>query len=87
MSKEQISIQIPPEILKEIDKMAAAETKTRNNMLEVLILEAFQARLLANSAQLFEQLDRLADPNLTGEGLDKEIRRSHALVKTKRRNP
>jgi len=44
MNKEQISIRLPPEILQKIDKMAATETRTRNNMLEVLILEAIKAR-------------------------------------------
>jgi len=44
MNKEQISIRLPPEILKKIDELAAVETRTRNNMLEVLILEAIKAR-------------------------------------------
>jgi hypothetical protein len=44
MGKEQISIRLPPEILRKIDELAAAETRTRNNMIEVLVLEALKAR-------------------------------------------
>ena len=44
MGKEQISIRLPPEILQKVDELAANETRTRNNMLEVLILEAIKAR-------------------------------------------
>jgi hypothetical protein len=49
-------------------------------MLEVLILEAFQNRL-------FEQIDRLADKNATGEALDEEIRRAAVLTGTRRGRP
>jgi hypothetical protein len=44
MGKEQISIRLPPEILQKVDELATTETRTRNNMLEVLILEALKAR-------------------------------------------
>jgi hypothetical protein len=44
MGKEQISIRIEPETLRKIDELAAKEKRTRNNMLEVLILEALNAR-------------------------------------------
>jgi hypothetical protein len=44
MGKEQISIRLEPEILQKIDELAATEKRTRNNMLEVLILEALEAR-------------------------------------------
>jgi hypothetical protein len=44
MGKEQISIRLKPEILQTIDELAASEKRTRNNMLEVLILEALEAR-------------------------------------------
>jgi hypothetical protein len=44
MGKEQISIRLPPEILQKVDELADTETRTRNNMLEVLILEALKAR-------------------------------------------
>jgi hypothetical protein len=46
MGKEQISIRLEPEILQKIDELAANEKRTRNNMLEVLILEALEARKL-----------------------------------------
>jgi len=44
MGKEQISIRLSPEILEKIDELAASETRTRNNMIEVLIQEAINAR-------------------------------------------
>jgi hypothetical protein len=44
MSKEQISIRLEPAILKKIDELAKNENRTRNNMIEVLILEALKAR-------------------------------------------
>jgi hypothetical protein len=87
MGKEQISIRLPPEVLKKIDELAASETRTRNNMLEVLILEALASRLSDSNDRLFEQLDRLADKNLKGEALDEEIKRTHALIGTKRSRP
>jgi len=51
MRKEQFSVRLPPEILKKIDEQAEQETRTRNNMIEVLIAEAIKAReqkLIAN---------------------------------------
>jgi predicted transcriptional regulator len=80
MRKEQISIRLPSELLKQADKLAAAENRTRNNMLEVLILEALNGRL-------FEQLERLSDKNLKGEALDEEIKRASALAGTGRGRP
>jgi hypothetical protein len=50
MGKEQISIRLEPEILQKIDELAASENRTRNNMLEVLVLEAFKARNLTSEA-------------------------------------
>ena len=38
MGKEQISVRIPPDILQKIDELAAKEHRTRNNMMEVLIM-------------------------------------------------
>jgi hypothetical protein len=48
MGKEQISIRLDPEILRKIGELAANEKRTRNNMLEVLVLEAFETRNLAS---------------------------------------
>jgi hypothetical protein len=87
MGKEQISIRLPPEILKKIDELAAAETRTRNNMLEVLILEALSARLSSITDRLFEQFNRLADRNLTGEALNEEIKQASALIGAMRGRP
>jgi hypothetical protein len=44
MGKEQISIRLDPEILQKIDELAGNENRTRNNMLEVLVLEALKLR-------------------------------------------
>ena len=44
MGKEQLSIRLEPDVLKKIDDLAAKETRTRNNMLEVLVIEALEAR-------------------------------------------
>jgi hypothetical protein len=77
MGKEQISIQLEPKTLRQIDSLAANEKWTRNNMIEILILEAIRNRL-------FEQMKRLKDENLEGEALNEEIKRSHALMGTKR---
>jgi hypothetical protein len=44
MGKEQISIRLEPEVLQKIDVMAGQENRTRNNMLEVLLLEALKNR-------------------------------------------
>lgn len=44
MGKEQFSIRLEPEILQKIDELAAKENRTRNNMLEVLVIEALKAR-------------------------------------------
>ena len=44
MGKEQISIRLEPETLNKIDELAAKETRTRNNMIEVLIQEAITTR-------------------------------------------
>jgi hypothetical protein len=49
MGKEQISIRLEPEILQKIDDMAGKENRTRNNMLEVLIREALNARETSKS--------------------------------------
>jgi hypothetical protein len=48
MGKEQISIRLEPEILQKIDELAGNENRTRNNMLEVLILEALKTRTPSN---------------------------------------
>jgi hypothetical protein len=77
MGKEQISIRLEPEILRQIDNLAVIETRNRNNMIELLIFEAISDRLL-------EQMDRVNDPSLEGEALDEEIKRARALVKTRR---
>jgi hypothetical protein len=87
MGKEQISIRLPPEVLKKVDELAASETRTRNNMLEVLIFEALESRLSDINDRLFEQLDRLANKNLKGEALDEEIRRTNALIEVTRGRP
>ena len=44
MSKEQISIRLAPETLKKVDEIAVSETRTRNNVIEVLIVEAITIR-------------------------------------------
>ncbi|MDR0635817.1 MAG: ribbon-helix-helix protein, CopG family [Treponema sp.] len=44
MGKEQISIRLMPETLKKVDEIAVSETRTRNNMIEVLIAEAIAIR-------------------------------------------
>jgi hypothetical protein len=77
MGKEQISLRLESKILRQIDELAANENRTRDNMLEILSLEAINNRL-------FEQMERLADKNLEGKALDTEIKRSHALTGTKR---
>ena len=61
MGKEQISIRLEPEILSKIDELATKETRTRNNMIEVLIQEAINAR--DDNARIAE-LSRLPAPPL-----------------------
>jgi hypothetical protein len=85
MGKEQISIRLELKILQKIDEFAANEKRTRNNMIEVLIWEALEVRLSEISDRLFEQADRIMDKNLTKEDLEEEIKRTNALIGTKRR--
>jgi metal-responsive CopG/Arc/MetJ family transcriptional regulator len=80
MRKEQISIQIPSQLLKQVDRLAAVETMTRDIMLEVLIAEALNGRML-------DQIERLADESLEGEALVEEIKRADALTGTGRGRP
>jgi len=42
MEKVQISIRLPINILEAVDKMAEKETRNRNNMIEVLLMEAIK---------------------------------------------
>jgi hypothetical protein len=44
MSTEQLTIRLPPEMITQIDIQAEKETRSRNNMIEVLIKEALGAR-------------------------------------------
>jgi hypothetical protein len=44
MPTEQLTIRLPPEIITQIDIQAEKETRSRNNMIEVLIKEALIAR-------------------------------------------
>jgi hypothetical protein len=44
MPTEQLTIRLPPEIITQIDFQAEKETRSRNNMIEVLIKEALAAR-------------------------------------------
>jgi hypothetical protein len=85
MGKEQISIRLDPEIIRQIDKFAANEKRTRNNMLEVLIAEAFTVRLSAINDELFEHLRRLGNENLTAEELKEEAKRIPSLVATRKK--
>jgi hypothetical protein len=76
MAKDQISIRINPETLQKIDELAAIEKRSRNNMLEVLVSEALEARIAALNVPLFEHLELLSDKNLTGTELKLEIERA-----------
>jgi hypothetical protein len=87
MGKEQINIQLIPEILRKIDEFAANEKRTRNNMIEVLIWEAMEVRLSEFNDRLFEQIERLMDKDLTKEDLDEEVKRTKALIGSKRGRP
>jgi hypothetical protein len=71
MGKEQISIRLEPDTLRQIDRWAVDENRTRNNMIEVLLLESINDRL-------FEQFKRLKDSE--GETLKEEIKRSRFLA-------
>jgi len=46
MGKEQFSVRIEPDILQKIDELAETENRTRNNTIELLVLEALKARNL-----------------------------------------
>ena len=48
MATEQLSIRLDTTILQEIKEMAEKESRTRNNMIEVLVKEALQARKKQN---------------------------------------
>ena len=47
MNKEQISIRLNPETIEKIEELAGVEMRNRNNMIEVLILEAINNRDVA----------------------------------------
>jgi len=52
MAKEQFSVRIPPDILRQIDELAAKEHRTRNNMTEVLIMKGMEVMELGKKAEL-----------------------------------
>jgi hypothetical protein len=85
MAKEQVEIKLDREILRQIDKFAADEKRTRANMLEVLIAEAFNARLSAFSDRMFEHLRRLDNDNLTVEEIKEEAKRIPPPITTRKR--
>jgi hypothetical protein len=44
MPTEQLTIRLPPELIAKIDFFAEQETRSRNNMIEVLVKEALKSR-------------------------------------------
>ena len=57
MGKEQFSVRVPPDILQRIDELAAIEHRTRNNMLEVLVMKGLEMHELRKKAEK-EALER-----------------------------
>ena len=56
MAKEQISIRLPSEILRQIDEMAAKQTRTRNNMIEVIVIGAIKDKIKGEHDVVQEKL-------------------------------